>query len=119
MRSPDLSVIVRGMECCAECGFVYDIDSALSAGAGIVHSVGELSKLLSSTTADLRTRPEPRTVPGRSLNMPAISGMCCSCTVKRVLVAGREDRPLVTPMGIEERVEHDGYDRSSGCSRIA
>lgn len=33
--------------------------------------------------------------------------------VAPVLAARRVDRPLVTPMGIEERVEHDGYSEQS------
>jgi hypothetical protein len=99
------------MERCEECGFVYDVAGATSAGGGIVQCVGELSELLRNTAADVGARPEPHTW----------SVLEYACHVRdvllvhreRVLVARREDRPLVTPMGIAERVEHDGYSEQS------
>jgi hypothetical protein len=99
------------MERCEECGFIYDIASALSAGDGIIQSVAELSELLARTSAEVRTRPEPGTW----------SVLEYSCHIRdvllvhreRVLVARRVERPVVTPMGIKERVEHDGYSGQS------
>ena len=99
------------MEGCEECGFVYDVGRAHSAGDGIVRRIGELAELLEATTGDIRARPEPRTW----------SVLEYACHVRdillvhreRVLVARRVDRPVVTPMGVEERVEHDGYSGQS------
>lgn len=99
------------MERCDECGFVYDTARAPSAGDEIVHSVSDLCGLLRNTTADVRRRPEPRTW--------SVLEYCCHIRDvllvhrERVLVARRAERPLVTPMGVEERVEHDGYAEQS------
>jgi hypothetical protein len=99
------------MERCAECGFVYDISRVLAVGGRITLSVGELSELLNGAAADVSARPEPHTW----------SVLEYACHIRdvllvhreRVLVARREERPLVTPMGIEERMEHDGYSGQS------
>jgi hypothetical protein len=95
------------MERCEECEFIYDVGSAPSAGERIIQSAAELSDLLVRTSADVRIRPEPG----------IWSVLEYSCHIRdvllvhreRVLVARRVERPVVTPMGIEERVEHDGY----------
>jgi hypothetical protein len=99
------------MEQCQECGFIHDVGAVPSAGDRIVQGVAEISRLLKTTTADIRTRPQPDTW----------SVLEYTCHVRdvllvrreRVLVARRTDRPLVATMGIDERVEHDGYAEQS------
>jgi DinB superfamily len=95
------------MESCRECGFAYDVTGALAAGDTIVRSVDDLSGMLRCTAVDVRVRPEPET-------WSVLEYACHTRDVllvhrERVLVARREDRPVVTSMGIEQRVEHDGY----------
>jgi hypothetical protein len=99
------------MERCDECGYVYDLGAALSVGDGIVGDVDDLVELVRRTTADSRARPEPTT-------WSVLEYVCHVRDVlavhrERVLVARRLERPVVTPMGIEERVDHDGYSEQS------
>ena len=95
------------MDRCDECGFVYDTSEALDAGPAVVAFAGQFGDLLTRSGADLRTRRGPE----------AWSPVEYACHVRdmllvqreRVLAARRVDRPVSTPMGRDERVEHDGY----------
>ena len=95
------------MDRCDGCGFEYDLDQALGAGAAIVDGAGELATILTGGRADLRTRPDAN----------VWSPLEYGCHVRdvllvqreRVLAARRRDRPSFDPMGRDERVEHDGY----------
>ena len=95
------------MDRCDECGFVYDLSLAGEAGATVIARAGEFGELLGSPAADLRIRRKP----------DVWSALEYACHVRdvvlvqreRVLAARRVDRPVATPMGRDERVEHDGY----------
>jgi DinB family protein len=95
------------MDRCDECGFEYDLSQALDAGPAIVAFAGEFRDLLADPGADLRARRQPE----------VWSPLEYACHVRdallvqreRVLAARRVDRPVNTPMGRDERVEHDGY----------
>jgi DinB superfamily len=101
------------MDRCDECGFVYDLTEAGSAGPAIVAGVDELASLLGDGDSDrdadlgLTARPEP----------DVWSPLEYACHVRdvllvqreRVLLARRTVVPSFEPMGRDERVEHDGY----------
>lgn len=94
------------MEVCDECGFEYRLEGAGAAGAAILDGVAALAALLraGSDSASRRT-PE----------MWSPLEYCCHVRDvllvqrERVLLARRQPRPSLAPMGREERVEHDGY----------
>ena len=94
-------------EDCEECGFVYDLDLAPTAGARIVDLAGRLSALLVDPAVDVRQRPDRR----------VWSALEYGCHVRDVLLVQRErvldarrvDAPSFRPMGRDERVDHDGY----------
>ncbi|MFY9806595.1 MAG: DinB family protein [Pseudonocardiaceae bacterium] len=81
--------------------------AALSAASSIVGDVAEFAALLGDRDADLRSRREPATW----------SPLEYGCHVRdlllvqreRVLAARRTDRPACSPMGRDERADHDGY----------
>lgn len=95
------------MDRCDECGFEYELDSAGSAGDLIVAGVAALAATLNRADVDLRNRRQPQTW----------SPLEYGCHVRdmllvqreRVLLARRQERPSLQPMGRDERVEHDGY----------
>ncbi len=95
------------MDGCDECGFDYDLGTAHDAGRAIGGGVAQLAALLVESAADVSLRPQPDTW----------SPVEYGCHVRdvllvqreRVLAARRTDRLAVTPMGRDERVEHDGY----------
>jgi len=76
-------------------------------GPAIVARVAQLAALLDESSSDVALRPETDTW----------SPLEYGCHVRdvllvqreRVLAARRTDTPRVTPMGRDERVEHDGY----------
>lgn len=92
---------------CSECGFVYRLDDAEGAGPAIVDGCRELADMLTHDTADVRSRRE----------QTMWSPLEYACHVRdvlivqreRVLLARREERPALQPMGRDERVDHDGY----------
>ncbi len=94
------------MDRCDECGFVYDEGEALAAGAAIRTEAGEMAGLLRGG-GDLTSRRSP----------DVWSPLEYGCHLRdvlltqreRVLLARREDRPSLVPMGRDVRVEHDGY----------
>jgi DinB superfamily len=95
------------MEHCEECGFDYDLAEALAAGSAIIDGVAEVTDLLGSGRADLRTRR-------RSNTWSPLEYGCHLRDVllvqrERVLAVRRVDCPTFDPMGRDERVEHDGY----------
>jgi hypothetical protein len=91
---------------CAECGFRYDLADAEEAAGRIALGAAEIDLLLNAD-GDLRSRRQPG----------VWSPLEYGCHVRdvllvqreRVLAARRVDRPECTPMGRDERVEHDGY----------
>jgi len=93
---------------CDECGFEYDLDAAETTGEAIRTGVVEFVELLGSPGADLRSRRDPG----------VWSPLEYGCHLRdmllvqreRVLAARRSTEPVMcTPMGRDERVEHDGY----------
>jgi hypothetical protein len=88
---------------CTECGFVYD--ESLDVPPLLTEGVAETAGLLS--TGDVRSRRSPE----------VWSPLEYACHLRdmllvqreRVLLARRVERPDCTPMGRDERVEHDGY----------
>ena len=92
---------------CAQCGFVYDLSKAASAGAAIQERVGAAAAVLRDCDVDVRSR-----------RLPAVwSALEYGCHLRdvllvqreRVLAALRVDRPDYPAMGRDERVVHDGY----------
>ena len=94
-------------ERCEECGFVYHLDHAGAAIRLVSALAEEMAQLLRTEGADLRGRRQPE----------VWSPLEYGCHLRdvflvqreRVLLARRVDRPELTPMGRDERVEHDGY----------
>lgn len=94
------------MDDCDECGFRYDLADADEAAGRIALGAAEIDLLLNAD-GDLRSRRQPG----------VWSPLEYGCHVRdvllvqreRVLAARRADRVECTPMGREERVEHDGY----------
>jgi len=92
---------------CLECGFEYDLDTFRSAGSSIEEGAHQIARLLADPHADL----VPRRTAGRW------SPLEYGCHVRdvllvqreRVLLARRQVRPDLAPMGRDDRVEHDGY----------
>jgi hypothetical protein len=96
------------MDHCDECGFDYDLSTAADAGGAIVAGAEQVAAaLVGGGSDDVAVRRDPDTW----------SPLEYGCHVRdvllvqreRVLVARREDCPSLTPMGRDERVDHDGY----------
>ncbi|MFH7595752.1 DinB family protein [Streptomyces racemochromogenes] len=93
---------------CAECGFAYDLELA--------PSVASLAGEYAARYADLLLRTE-RSALARRAEAGVWSPLEYACHVRdvllvqreRVLSARRTDTPVATPMGRDERVEHEGY----------
>jgi DinB superfamily len=94
-------------EHCDGCGFTYDLTSGRAVADAIMLEAGELASIIESGSTDLLMRPTPET-------WSALEYCCHVRDVllvqrERLLLARRTDRPSLTPMGRDERVEHDGY----------
>jgi hypothetical protein len=96
------------MSTCVECGFTYDEGEALGAADAIVAGASEVAALVNDAGDDeVRARTDPATW----------SPLEYACHVRdvllvqreRVLEARRTECPSFTPMGRDERVDHDGY----------
>lgn len=95
------------MDTCEECGFVYDLGGAAGAGTAVVDGATTMADLVGDGGTDVRTRHRDG----------VWSPLEYACHVRdvllvqreRVLAARREHRPALSPMGRDERVEHDGY----------
>lgn len=91
---------------CQQCGFVYDLATAPAAADAVTAGAGAIASALTSLD-DVRTRCQT----------DVWSPLEYACHVRdvllvqreRVLTARRAERPSFTPMGRDERVEHDGY----------
>ena len=95
-------------EQCGECGFTYDLAQAVAVPEDIREQIGEVVAILRDPDVDLRSRRQP------SVWSPLEYGCHLRDMLlvqrERVLAARRMDRLDCTPMGRDERVEHDGYD---------
>ncbi len=95
------------MTTCRQCGFVYDLDRCGAAGRNIVGGAMDLGLVLVDPSSDVARRRD------RSVWSPLEYG----CHVRdvllvqreRILAARRTDGFICTPMGRDERVDHDGY----------
>jgi hypothetical protein len=95
------------MERCEECGFDYDLGRAPLAGAAVIEGASQLARILAGGGDELRARLQPE----------RWSPLEYGCHLRdvllvqreRVLLARRESRPELQPMGRDERVDHDGY----------
>lgn len=95
------------MDTCAECGFAYDLGGAASAGAAVVAGATTMADLVGGGGDGVLTRQQPG----------VWSPLEYACHLRdvllvqreRVLAARRQHRPAFSPMGRDERVEHDGY----------
>jgi L-amino acid N-acyltransferase YncA len=95
------------MTTCDECGFTYDMATAEHAGAAIVAGVADVASALLAPGAD----------PTRRRRADIWSPLEYGCHLRdvllvqreRVLEARRAVTPGFSPMGRDERVEHDGY----------
>ncbi|HZA85726.1 MAG TPA: hypothetical protein VE466_02505, partial [Acidimicrobiales bacterium] len=85
------------MDRCDECGFIYDLGTAESAGAAIVDGAGELATVLRDPPANLRSRPEPQTWSPLEYGCHVRDVMLVQR--ERVLAARRMHRPTFQPMG--------------------
>ena len=92
---------------CVDCGFVYDLAQAGAVPEDIRRRVAEVVAILRSHDVDLRSRRQP------SVWSPLEYGCHLRDMLlvqrERVLAARRVVRPDCSPMGRDERVEHDGY----------
>jgi hypothetical protein len=96
------------VETCGLCGFTYRESDAERAGADVVERASGIAALIvSADLGAVTTRAEPSTWSPLEY--------CCHLRDillvqrERVLLARREDQPTATPMGRDERVDHDGY----------
>ncbi|WP_094192114.1 DinB family protein [Streptomyces katrae] len=93
---------------CAECGFAYDLELAPTAASRAGEYAARFAELLLRAEREALVR---RPAPG------VWSPLEYACHVRdvllvqreRVLAARRTDKPVATPMGRDERVEHEGY----------
>jgi hypothetical protein len=92
---------------CPGCGFVYDVAGAGAAGAAIVTGAGRLAALLEGGGPDLAIRR--RADVWSPLEYGCHLRDVLTVQRERVLLARREDVPASTPMGRDERADHDGY----------
>ena len=92
---------------CAECGFTYDIDQALAAGDDVQKFAAEVAATLRNIDIDVRARPRPEV--WLPLEYACHLRDVLHVQRERVLMARRVNGASCTPMGREERVEHDGY----------
>lgn len=92
---------------CPECGFTYHLDQAPTSPQRIRDHIAEVATILRDPSLDLASRRHP----------DVWSPLEYACHLRdmllvqreRVLAARRIDRPDATPMGRDERVDHDGY----------
>ncbi len=92
---------------CDECGFELELTSAETVGPQIVEDVADIARLVTGAGTAVHGRRTP----------DVWSPLEYTCHLRdvllvqreRVLAARRTDRPEFTPMGRDERVEHDGY----------
>jgi hypothetical protein len=92
---------------CPECGFEYNLERFGAAGPSIVEGSTQLGQMIRDPAADVGRRRSPG----------HWSPLEYGCHVRdilliqreRVLLARREIRPTLAPMGRDDRVEHDGY----------
>ena len=95
------------MDQCELCDFTYELPRAENAGAIIVSEAGLLCGILRDPANEVGRRRQP----------DVWSPLEYACHVRdvllvqreRVLEARRTDGPEPSPMGRDERVEHDGY----------
>lgn len=94
-------------EICDGCGFVYDTTAASRVAGEITRSTDQLATALEAGGANVARRPAATT-------WSALEYCCHVRDVllvqrERLLLARRTDRPEFTPMGRDERADHDGY----------
>jgi hypothetical protein len=92
---------------CAECGFTYNLSQAAAVRQVIRERAAEVAAILRNRDIDVRSR-------SRQGVWSALEYGCHLRDVlltqrERVLAARRANRAVCTPMGREERVQHDGY----------
>ena len=92
---------------CAECGFTYDVDRAQAAGDDVQNRAAEVAAILRNKDIDVRARPRPDV--WSPLEYGCHLRDVLQVQRERVLMARRVNGASCTPMGREERVEHDGY----------
>ncbi|WTL52029.1 DinB family protein [Nocardia sp. NBC_01499] len=95
------------MSPCAECGFVYDLARATDVAPLAREHAVEYADLLLTDSPKLRQRPEPET--WSPLEYACHMRDVLLVQRERALAARRTKLPDATPMGRDERVEHDGY----------
>jgi L-amino acid N-acyltransferase YncA len=101
------------MTTCDECGFTYDTAKAEHAGAAIVAGIADVARLLLAPEVDPSRRPRADT--WSPLEYGCHLRDVLLVQRERVLEARRAVTPGFSPMGRDERVEHDGYaDQDSG-----
>lgn len=99
---------------CLECGFTYDIDRALAAADDIQQRIVEVAKILRNNDIDVRARPRPEV--WSPLEYGCHLRDVLQVQRERVLLARRANGASCTPMGREERAEHDGYNEQDPCA---
>jgi hypothetical protein len=92
---------------CDECGFEYDLSLVRSAGDTIVRAATALAETLGNPDVDFQSRRLPQT--WSPLEYGCHLRDMLLVQRERVLLARRQERPSLQPMGRDERVDHDGY----------
>jgi len=94
---------------CEQCGFSFPLERAEQVGPLIVEGAHDVVELLGTTDPlQLRERSDPATWSAHQYACHLRDVLLVQR--ERVLLAQREDKPEVTVMGRDERVEHDGYE---------
>lgn len=94
------------VETCPECGFSCDLTTAEEAGRAVVEQTAMLVEVV-LTVPDVGRRRQPEV--WSPLEYACHTRDVLATQRERVLLARRQDRPSLVPMGRDERVEHDGY----------
>jgi len=95
------------MDRCAECGYHYDDDTARHAARAIRDGTAEVVAIIEDPSHELRTRRQPQT--WSPLEYACHLRDMLLVQRERILTARRTHRPVATPMGRDDRVDHDGY----------
>jgi hypothetical protein len=97
------------MERCDKCGFVYDLARAGAAAEMIMTAAAKVAVILLSTRAETMINDRPQSNTWSPLEYVCHLRDVLLVQRERVLLARRVERPSCTPMGRDERADHDGY----------
>ncbi len=93
-------------ETCDWCGFVYDLGPSDRSASAIADGASQMADLIVGATDAAARRVDDTWSP---LEYACHLRDVLLVQRERVLLARREDAPLIVPMGRDERADHDGY----------